>query len=569
MDRARRFASAVFGIMVLSSSVTMAFPGLFAGKDGAQRISRSTQVVVMMNGEDKVVSVMPDYQGPMQTFVVVLPVPADVQLKDVKTLKRADVERLEQLTAPRFHEFWEKDPCEPGKTEQIWERSMVASSDTDFLGGSQMFQGSTKVPQEMKLKVTPTFREDTEYKYQLVESDIAGWLSGKGYKLPSGAESKVSDYTSRGMKWLTAEVDPRLVELGPSGDALLSPIRYATKEQVSVLSTLGLAHLAGNQELLVYVLHPKDRFEVANYKNIYPPTNIRVDFKVKERMGEYYAALHDRILTKEKTAFLSEYAWPSTGCGQPCPNAAVHLHELLTLGGDYFEAQLDEETRNPEPPERTEEEEEFYKKAEKEERERLDYVRTETVRRKGLVERQGEYILTRLHHRYDKQGLPKDVELKSAGAVAGGVDIPQGKDGVTPLDVKSAAENTLQTRYYSLHPNKKVLECESPERYRWGKPPRTYRGARKIWVADRLASRNRKQINPEEMSITPIPALGIKGAAAAEAEAKAPAQPEEGKSKCDCRVPGGTPTRSGWRAGLWLVLALVGVRRWRRHPIPL
>ena len=165
---------AAFLFAGLTSTSARAFPGFYAGKDGAERTSSSTQVVIMKNGGHTVVSVMPDYMGPMQPFVLVLPVPGDVQLSEVKTLKPADVERLEQLTAPRFHEFWEMDPCEPGKPEQIWERSLVARSDTDFLGGSQMLEGTEKVPKEMKLKVDPTFREDTEYKYQLVKSNIAG-----------------------------------------------------------------------------------------------------------------------------------------------------------------------------------------------------------------------------------------------------------------------------------------------------------------------------------------------------------------------------------------------------------
>jgi hypothetical protein len=35
-------------------------------------------------------------------------------------------------------------------------------------------------------------------------------------------------------------------------------------------------------------------------------------------MGEFYNALYDMILQKHPQTFLSEYAWPAEGCGQPC-----------------------------------------------------------------------------------------------------------------------------------------------------------------------------------------------------------------------------------------------------------
>jgi hypothetical protein len=548
------------------SNEASALPGFFAGKDAANRVSRSTQVVVMKRDGRNVVSVMTDYDGPSDPFAFVMPVPQDVSLETVATLKRAAVERLDELTSPRFHEFWEMDPCEPGKAEQIWERSLVASGDTDFLGTGMgdMFKGSTKAPPEMKLKVEPDLREEgSEFVFHIVSSDVAGWLSGKGFKIPQG----VSLDKYAGMSFLVAVVDPEKVELGKRGEALLSAIRYSTKEEVKIASTLGVAHLDGHQELVVYTLHPEKRFEIANYKNVVPPTNLQVDFDVKERMGEYYAAMHDMLLEKDKQAFLAEYAWGTETCGEPCPNAKLALHELLTLGADRFEADLSQEELHPEPPERTEDEEKIYKEKKKDEQEEDDELRTEVARRKALIERQSKFVLTRLHHRYAKDGLPHDVELKQAPPIEGGIGSPQGVNGDLPQGHKTdVKENRLQTRFVHLHPNIKVLECEAPERYRWGKPPRTYRGARKIWVADQLASRDRTKFKPAELTLTAVPELGIKGVLArAEEEAAAKAAAEKAKQgNCDCSLPG---RRAPAPAGLSLA-ALLGVAFLRRRRPP-
>ena len=68
----------------------------------------------------------------------------------------------------------------------------------------------------------------------------------------------------------------------------------------------------------VYVLAPETRYQVLNYPTKFAPTNLTVDFKVKERMGEFYAGLHDLFLQKNPGTFLAEYVWQAGGCGQPC-----------------------------------------------------------------------------------------------------------------------------------------------------------------------------------------------------------------------------------------------------------
>lgn len=546
----------------MAPTAAHALPGFFAGKDAEQRISRSTQVVVMSRDDQSVVSVMTDYDGPSQPFALVMPVPKDVTLASVKTLKRVSVERLDELTSPRFHEFWEKDPCEPGKAEQIWEQSMVASESTDFLGaGAQdMFKGATKAAPEMREVMEPDFRVDgSEYAFFLVPDDIQGWLSGKGYQMPAG----LSLDAYAGMAYLVAIVDPAKVELGKKGEALLSPIRYTTKQPVKIASTLGKVHMKGFQELVVYTINPKQRFEVANYPNRVPPTNLQVEFDVKERMGEYYAALHDMLLEKDKKAFLTEYAWDTKTCGEPCPNARLALHERLTLGADAFEAALPDDVRNPPAPERTPEEEEVYKKAKKPEKKQMDELAAEVVRRKGVIAREDNFVLTRLHHRYDKEGLPSDIELKPAGPIQGGVGTPAGVDGELPQGTKEGPINTLQTRFVSLHPDISVVNCPAPERYRWGKPPLSYRGAHKIWVADQLASRDRKQQKPMEVTRTPVPELGIPGkpTKAQEAAAAAAAPAEEKKSGCALSAADNASNA----ATVWSALMLGGAAWLRRR----
>jgi hypothetical protein len=547
-------------LLGLLAHPAQALPGFFAGKDSQELISRSTQVVVMSNDNQSVVSVMTDYNGPNQPFAFVMPVPKDVKLDSVKTLKRATVERLDELTAPRFHEFWEKAPCEPGKPEQLWEQSMVASEGSDFLGGAgDMFKGPTKAAPEMREVMEPDFRSDgSEYVFSLVTQDIKSWLVGKGYQVPAG----VSLDAYADMAFLVAIVDPAKVELGKKGESLLSPIRYTTRQPVKIASTLGTAQMKGFQELIIYTIHPKQRFEVANYPNRVPPTNLQVEFEVKERMGEYYAALHDMMLAKDKKAFLTEYSWDTKTCGEPCTNAKLALHERLTLGADAFEAALPADLQHPPAPERTPEEEEIYKKAKKDEKKRLDELALEVIRRKGVIAREENFVLTRLHHRYDKEGLPSDIELKAASPLQGGVGVPQGADGELPQGAKEGPVNTLQTRFVSMHPDISVAQCPNPERYRWGKPPLSYRGAHKIWVADLLSQRDRKMQKPLETTRTAVPDLGIVGKATKAQEAAGTAPATEEKKSGGCAVS--AIPAAGGAGGLGLAAVLLSGLGWLR-----
>jgi MYXO-CTERM domain-containing protein len=273
------------------------------------------------------------------------------------------------------------------------------------------------------------------------------------------------------------------------------------------------------------------------------------------------------LLAKNKQGILTEYAWDTKGCGEPCPNAKLALHELLTIGGDVFEETVPEEEKNPEPPERTEEEQKIYDEKEKEKQEEDDRVRIEVARRKKLIARHDNYVLTRMHHRYDAEGLPKDIELKEAPHIVGGVDIPRGADGVMPQGSKTGGDkSTLQVRFAHLHPNKKVINCENPERYRWGKPPRTYRGARKIWVANQLATRDRTKHKPTELTLTAVPELGIKGVptkAEQEAAEKAAVEAAAKEGDCDCRVVGERSPARGVAAALGLLAMALLVRRRR------
>jgi len=576
--RAVRFRKEYFGLPLLLTALTLtpraaAFPGFMAGKTKAP-VVHQTQIVLMKKGPTSVVTVMPDYQGPLEPFVLVLAAPADVVADHVVTLKREFVDHADQMSAPRFHEFWEQDPCDPGPPEQEWQRDLRVSG-AGFLGGAPTGP-SKKVAIELSLDTQPKVKEG-EYTMSVLPAGTSplGWLKEHGYAPPLGAEQAVAPYVSQGLVFVMAEVDTKRIELVGGDRAQLSPIRFFTDQPFDTLPMrLGLLNASptDKQELFLYALDTANRYEAANYENFTPPTNIEVDFEVKERMGEFYNSLYDAILAKHPKAFLREFSWPADGCGEPCATVPYELFELLSLGGDVFERAVPDEERTPPPPELTADEKELDKELlkplkPKEKREKIkelkeDRQKIATV--KALVQRH-KYVLSRLHYRYDAKTLEADPKLAAkAEGFQGGTALPKGEKREAEMAV-TGGKNRHQTRFNNFHNWKPVIHCPSPDRWKWGKSPPDYKGLRKIWIADDLTRKSRTQIPAVKMVKTDLKELGL-GPSSVIPDAGADAADggtEAGKSGgCGCRVGGeGSPTHYGLAALAGLVLATLRRRR--------
>jgi len=557
-----------------------AFPGFFASKKSEPIKTYSTQIAVMKRGADTVVSVMPDYEGPLDGFAMVLLVPADVTTDRVTTLKRDFIDRLDSLTAPRFHEYWEQDPCDPGPAEQEWERNLKVAPATPV--DSSNPAAALKPAKELFLDVKAKQKEG-EYKFTLLDAgaDVAAWLAKHGYKAPDGAADALKPYGA--LRPLVAEVDPKRIELVGGDRAQLSPVRFATSQPFDTIpSRLGLLNSPKEQELIIYAIDPESRYEAKNYPTIFPPTNIELDFSAKERMGEFYNALYDLILAKHPQSFLSEYAWSAEGCGQPCATEPLMISELLSLGADFFEESVPEAERHPKPPELTKEQDKAFKETIKElkPKERKEREKTFKAERATVAERQAlvarhKYVVSRLHYRYDAKGLPKDPQIGSAAPASGGTAQPKGKNGEASTEVKTGDTNKLQTRYNNFHPWVPVIQCPNPDRYRWGKAGRDYRGLRKTWITDDLTRKSHTQIKPAAVVKTLIPDLGLgapPGASKAEGTggsggsggSAGSSGEAASKSGCGCRVGAKTsPVGSGALAALVASALGVAIRRRR------
>jgi MYXO-CTERM domain-containing protein len=87
----------------------------------------------------------------------------------------------------------------------------------------------------------------------------------------------------------------------------------------------------------------------------------------------------------------------------------------------------------------------------------------------------GDFVLTRLHARYDAQSLAEDLVFEAAPAIEGGSGTPD-QDGKLDGQTAESIYNRFQARYAILHRWTDMTWCFSPQRGRWGHrvgPPRS------------------------------------------------------------------------------------------------
>jgi hypothetical protein len=231
------------------------------------------------------------------------------------------------------------------------------------------------------------------------------------------------------------------------------------------------------------VLHPSSRFEVANYPNVFIPTNLEVADEVRKEFPGFYAQLFDATVDKMNgKAVVTEYAWQTSSC-DPCPVPPLQPSDLATLGDEASQAQSPSSPSRgaPMPPQPG-----------------------------GYYGDFASWTLTRLHTRYSKASLSEDLVFKEAKPVMGGranYDGTAGDAGARVL--ANGGQNNFQGRYIIRHYWSGPAKCEHPVYGRWGGPPGGDEPSPQAAKGLALAPRGKLQL--PKVIRSPVPSLGLAG----------------------------------------------------------
>ena len=355
-----------------AGSAAKAFCGFYVARADTSLFNEASQVVLVRDGNRTVITMANDFEGDVEDFAMVIPVPTFIERGQINVGDRAIIEHLDAYTAPRLVEYFDPDPCRlPAMMNYATPRTQAAAEDADLalreraktLGVS--IEASYAVGEYDILILSAT------------ESDgLLEWLKENDYRVPEGAQRVVGSYLKQGMRFFVAKVN--LERHASEGFAFLRPIQVAYESNKFMLPIrLGTLNAKGSQELYVYALTRTGRVETTNYRTVKLPSDVDVPEFVQAEFSDFYRAMFERqTAANDHRAVFLEYAWDMAWC-DPCAADPLSADELRKLG--------------------------------------VFWIGKNTARDRPAIAPAEDVFVTRLHVRYDAQHFPEDLVFQETG----------------------------------------------------------------------------------------------------------------------------------------------------------
>jgi hypothetical protein len=313
-------------MLVFNSQPVLAFCGFYVAKADSSLYNQASQVIIARDGQRTVITMSNDYQGEVQDFALVVPVPVVLKKEQVHVEEAKIIERLDAFSAPRLVEYFDPDPCQVNLYD---DRVAFESTSAPTAPSSQiMRKNSLGVTVEAQFSVG-------EYDILILsakESDgLETWLIQNGYQIPLGAKELLQPYIKQNLKFFVAKVN--LAEYNAQEFQQLRPIAIAYESPKFMLPIrLGMTNAQGDQDLIVYLLSPQGQIELTNYRTVKIPSDINIPEFVQPEFPDFYTTMFQKNYEKEnqKVAFL-EYAWDLASC-DPCSAEPLNPEELKQAG---------------------------------------------------------------------------------------------------------------------------------------------------------------------------------------------------------------------------------------------
>ena len=361
-------ATAVLTVAITTTA--QAFCGFYVAKADTSLFNQASQVVLVRDGDRTVLTMANDFEGDVEDFAIVIPVPTMIEREQINVGDRAVIQHLDAYTAPRLVEYHDPDPCARVLYEMAATDRAVPESRQDLKRSAR----SRGVTIEAQYTVG-------EYDILILSAEESGglvtWLNENDYKLPRGAERIVGSYLKQDMRFFVARVN--LKEQAKLGYQYLRPIQVAYESNKFMLPIrLGTLNARGKQELFVYALTRTGRIETTNYRTVKLPSNFDVPEFVEDEFADFYRAMFETQTAREsERAVFLEYAWDMAWC-DPCAADPLSEKELRSLGAFWLEDNRPDEKRiMPQPAQNV--------------------------------------FVTRLHVRYDAEHFPEDLVFQETG----------------------------------------------------------------------------------------------------------------------------------------------------------
>ncbi|HUS00675.1 MAG TPA: DUF2330 domain-containing protein [Chitinophagaceae bacterium] len=393
----------IISAVIAASPMLYSFCGFYVSKADGTLKNKTSQVILVRDGNKTVITMYNDFKGDVKDFAMVVPVPVVLQKSDIKVTDNGIFQRLNDYSAPRLVEYYDQNPCEQQVMADM--AYSVAPRNRAIKEESGYLKKSLGVTVEAKYTVG-------EYDILILSakesSELKTWLTDNGYKVPKGAEEVLEPYIKSNLKFFVVKVN--VSEKEKAGLENLRPIQIKFNSPKFMLPIrLGMANADGDQDMIIYGFTRQGRIETTNYRTVAVPTGKNIPLFVKKNFSTFYTNLfrHQWDTENERIAFL-EYAWDVSLANyvkcDPCISIPPDYNDLKTAGVWWLGNNDDDYINGNEPD--------------------------------------GKVYFTRLHVRYNRNAFPQDLSFQ-----------------VTPN------KENFQARYIITHPAMGIFNCEEGKKY--------------------------------------------------------------------------------------------------------
>jgi len=366
---------------------SFSFCGFYVAKADTKLFNKTSQVILVRDGNKTTVTMANDFKGNVRDFAMVIPVPTVLSRKDIQIVENSLFSKLDSYSGPRLVEYHENNPCSPPIRYEYLkhiDKVRLSSIESESSGG--------KRAKDLGVTIEAQYKVD-EYDILILSAKQSGglkiWLTENGYKIPAEAEAVLEPYIKNNMKFFVVKVDlEKLNEMNGLNNVKkyikdfenesvqnLRPLQITYESSKFILPIrLGMANANWEQDMIVYAFTKKGRVECTNYRTTKIPTNQNIPLFVRQKFGEFYVDLFDKAHHKEnKEAIFLEYAWNISPrfTGMKC-DSCVGPPPIFT---DLVKAGINWAVNNNN-------------------------------------QASGEVFFTRLHVRYSRQTHPRDLEFQ-------------------------------------------------------------------------------------------------------------------------------------------------------------
>ncbi len=321
----------IIGAAIVAAPLIMSFCGFYVSKADGTLKNKTSQVILVRDGNKTVITMYNDFKGDTKDFAMVVPVPVVLRKDDIKVVDQSIFQKLNDYSAPRLVEYWDQNPCYDYEKS---EDKMSAAPGLNEVSVTRSLKGKVA---GVKIEAQYLVGEYDILILSAKESgDLKKWLNENGYKIPPNAEEVLEPYIKSNLKFFVVKVNEK--EKKKLNNNFLRPIQINFNSPKFMLPIrLGMANADGDQDLIVYAFTRKGRIECTNYRNTNITTDKNVPLFVQKNFGAFYGNLFTHQWNNEdKSVAFLEYAWNVTPINQmkcdPCVGNPPTEQDLVQSG---------------------------------------------------------------------------------------------------------------------------------------------------------------------------------------------------------------------------------------------